>query len=84
MFTRRDVASRHLTDGDQEILKKAIESSCSKKVNWNQKEEVIFLSAVNILRSVNAFLGNTLRDLILVTLHIQGNFTSSTVQTSDP
>ena len=84
MFTRRDAASRHLTDGDQEIVKTTIESSCSNKVNWNQNEEVIFLSAVNILRSVNAFLGNTLRDLILVTLHIQGNFTSSTVQTSDP
>ena len=64
MFTREDMASTNLTEAEE--LKPVIELFCARKVKWNQKEEVIFLSAVNVLVSVTAFLGNT---LILVALH---------------
>ena len=64
MFTREDMASTNLTEA--ETLKPVIERFCARKVKWNQKEEVIFLSAVNVLVSVTAFLGNT---LVLVALH---------------
>ena len=64
MFTGEDMASTNLTDAEK--LKPVIERFCARKVKWNQKEEVIFLSAVNVLVSVTAFLGNT---LILVALH---------------
>ena len=63
MFTREDMASTNLTEAEK--LKAIIERFCARKVKWNQKEEVIFLSAVNVLVSVTAFLGNT---LILVAL----------------
>ena len=58
------MASTNLTEAEK--LKPVIEPFCARKVKWNQKEEVIFLSAVNVLVSVTAFLGNT---LILVALH---------------
>ena len=64
MFTREDMASTNLTEAEK--LKPVIESFCARNVKWYQKEEVIFLSAVNVLVSVTAFLGNT---LILVALH---------------
>ena len=66
IFTREDMASTNLTEAEK--LEPVIEPFCTRKVKWNQKEEVIFLSAVNVLVSVTAFLGNT---LILVALHKQ-------------
>ena len=63
ILSREDMASTNLTEAEK--LKPVIEPFCARKVKWNQNE-VIFLSAVNVLVSITAFLGNT---LILVALH---------------
>lgn len=58
------MASRNFTGGEK--LKTIIESYCSDEINRGVRHEFVFLSVLNAIFSVTAFLGNT---LILAVLH---------------